>query len=101
MCSYSMIANDWTKRIGEKYPPFQPYVDGTSTQYIYPQVTKEEFDALKKEMEAIKKLLKAAKIYDEEVGLGGCETESKIQLLRDLAEHLGVDLSDAIPDHLA
>ena len=98
MCAYSMIADDWTRRIGDK---FAPLTQPNFTQWITNGITREEFDALKEEVKSLKKFLKAAKIYDEETGAGGCETESKIALLKQIAEALGVDLSDALPAHLS
>ena len=55
-------------------------------------VSREEFDALKKEMEELKKLLKAAKEYDEKTGQPDCHMDEKVELIKKIAELVGVDL---------
>ena len=42
----------------------------------------------------MKDLLKAAKIYDEKNGEPNCEMESKIAKLKEIAQLMGVDLSE-------
>lgn len=49
-------------------------------------------------MKALKKLLKAAKVFDEETGQGGCEQESKIALIRQLMDYVGLEAEDIFPD---
>lgn len=59
-----------------------------------PDVSREEFDALKQEVTELVKLLKAAKIFDEVTGQPDCEMDEKVELIKQLAETLGVDLED-------
>jgi len=95
MCVYSMIGDDWAKRWNEQYPEiFKPVVTGTLN---WPhQVTREEFEALKKEMQELKDLLIQAKKYDEATGQPDCEMEDKVTLIKKMAEFLGVDMGDAV-----
>lgn len=85
MCVVSMIGDDWRNRNFD-----------WSDYFIKPDnsPTREEFEALKKELESLKKLLKAAKIYDEETGQPNCEMDAKVDLIKKLAEIVGVDLED-------
>jgi len=58
------------------------------------EVTKIEFDALKKEVEEMKAILKKAKLYDEQTGQPHCEMEDKVSKLKEIAKLMGVDLSE-------
>lgn len=90
MCIVSMVGdfyNDkWTKGNFASPPVF------------YPPVSREEFDALKREVQDMKELLKRAKVYDEQNGEPDCQMEEKLEVLRKVAEMVGVDLSDVIGD---
>jgi hypothetical protein len=57
-------------------------------------VSRDEFNALKKEVEELKILLLAAKRFDEETGQKNCEVEEKVAFIRQLAEFVGVDVDD-------
>jgi hypothetical protein len=59
-----------------------------------PYISREEFDALKKEVEDMKQLLIKAKIYDEKNNEPNCEIEDKVATLKRIAELMGVDLSE-------
>ena len=59
-------------------------------------VTKEEFEALKKEVLDMKELIKRAIDYDKRNNEPHCETENKIALLKQVAEMVGVDLKDIV-----
>lgn len=65
-------------------------------QQVIPQVTREEFDALRKEVVEMKEMLKRAKAFDEANGSPNCETEEKMDLLRKIAALVGIDLDDVI-----
>jgi hypothetical protein len=104
MCVVSNIGDnfrdDWQKRY-PIYPPLpwqQPYTPvqtGTSyPPFTPPQVTKEEFEDLKKEIEALKGLLVAAKKYDEVSGQKNCEMDDKIAFLKQVGQWIGVDLEE-------
>ena len=75
-----------------KQPDYNQLLNRINTSPI--DVTRVEFEALKKEVEDMKELLKKAKIYDEKNGEPNCEMESKISKLKEIAELMGVDLSE-------
>ncbi len=99
MCMYSMVTTNQFERWPQRFPWVEPIVNPPqpNTWYVRPQPapSREEFDALKAELEALRELLKAAKIYDESTGQPDCEDADKVQILRTLAELLGVDLGEA------
>lgn len=78
------------------YKPQQPQVTPYLPQsaFIPPQVSRDEFENLKREVEEMKSLLKRAKLYDEDNGEPDCEMEDKVAFLRKVAEFVGVDLGD-------
>ncbi len=88
ICVVSMIGDHYSEKWTQT--PF------TYTNSIIPQVSKEEFDALKKDVEEMKALLKRAKIYDIEHGEKDCEMAEKVALLRKMAEFVGVSLEDVL-----
>ena len=81
MCVVSMIGDQWKGNFPTIYPKF-------------PEVTKSEFHTLKKEVEELKKLLIAAKQFDEATGQKDCEMEDKIKFIKQVADSVGVDLSE-------
>lgn len=95
MCSFSMISDHYHDRWHENlptqwmYPPSQtlPITDGPSQA---------EFDALKAEVENLKALLIRAKEYDAATGQPDCEKDEKVELVRKVAQLVGVDLSDVL-----
>ena len=100
MCVYSMVADDWSKRIYPQYPWVQPFINPSAPPFRYPPFpapSQDDFDALRREVESLKKLLKAAKIYDEETGQPDCETDEKIDTLKRVAKLLDIDLNDVLP----
>lgn len=81
MCVVSMIGDQWRGNFPTMYPTF-------------PEVSKLEFEALKKEVQELKKLLIAAKQFDEVTGQKDCEMEDKIKFIKEIADAVGVDLSE-------
>lgn len=71
MCAVSAIGDMFRDKYRYRFP-----------QASYTNVTREEFEALKKEMEEIKELLKAAKKFDEKTGQPDCEMDDKIDFMR-------------------
>lgn len=108
MCVVSNIGDYWKDRLPDQYPwinphitpltPTGPQTGGSHTFTIGPGVTQQQFDELKKEMEELKQLLKAAIKFDEKTNQPHCEQEEKIQLIRKVAELVGVDMKDVFPD---
>lgn len=99
MCTVSNLGDGWTKDVPQRYPwvypnatPNQP--SGTTTINFTPQVSRDEFLALKREVEELRKLLLAAKAFDEATGQPDCEVDEKVELIKKIAEIVGVDLGD-------
>jgi hypothetical protein len=80
----SIISEGWA-------PPHTPNV-WTTTTTNFPEVSRVEFDALKRELESLKVLLTAARKYDAETGQKDCQKDEKVALLRKLAAFVGVEL---------
>lgn len=101
MCTVSSIGDNWNKRWPEQYPWVDPLIQPGQQPPVKwpleippPQVTRQEFDALKKELEELKTLLKAAQKFDEVTNQPHCEHEDKVATLKKIAEMMGVDLED-------
>lgn len=101
MCSVSMVADHYAdkwrqQQIIPQMPgityPFSPGAAG----YPVPAVSRQEFDTLKHDVEEMKAILKRAKAYDEANNEPDCEIEEKMDLLRKVAQMVGVDLDDVI-----
>lgn len=88
MCTVSMIGDHFSEKW--KQPPYQQIFTNI------PDVSREEFEALKKEVEEMKALLKRAKEYDEKNNEPNCEIEEKMAMLRKFADAVGIDLDDVI-----
>jgi hypothetical protein len=111
MCTVSNIGDGYRDNFAPRWPgilppngwpvqptgvpyPAQPSIPGQPVQVFTPAVSKEEFEALKKEVEELKQLLKAAKKFDEETGQPDCHMDDKVEFIKKLAEYVGVDLED-------
>ena len=89
MCTVSMIGDGWRQQFPERWPnyPLQQLP-------AIPEISRIEFDALKKEMEELKKLLEAAKKFDDATGQPNCEMEDKVALIKNIARAVGVNMDD-------
>ena len=100
MCVVSMIGDHYKDRLFPYEPYTFPYrtttTNGDVSEWFKPQVSKEEFEALKKEVENMKELLKRAKLYDEKNNEPDCEIEEKMVFLRRIAELVGINLDEVI-----
>lgn len=76
MCSVSMVTDDW------------------KNNYWYPDILQTPIRS-----EELKKELKKARQQDIEDGAPDCEMKKSVNLLKKLAEHLGVDLEDVFEGH--
>lgn len=88
MCVVSMVGDFYRDRFVLEQPHWQNIVSNP--------VSRDEFDALKREIETMKALLIKAKQYDDERGERNCETDEKFDLLRKIADAVGVDLEDVL-----
>ena len=87
MCTVSMIVDYQTR---EWFP------DTPTITIEDPAITnlKYRVSDLEKEIFELKRLLEAAKLYDKNTGQPDCEMKEKVEILRRIAEEVGVDLSD-------
>lgn len=92
MCAYSAIVDNWRENVPDRYPNTFPPQAPLSWPVIA-EVSRAEFDALKREVEELKTLLEAAKKFDAATGQPNCEMEEKVELLRRVADHLGIVLN--------
>lgn len=90
MCVVSMVGDYYS----EKWKVSPP---GYVGPLLIPNVaTKQDLEELKKEVIDMKELLKKAIEYDKKNNQPHCETEEKIELMRKVAEMVGVDLNDVL-----
>lgn len=97
MCFVSFVGDSYSQTFPHRWPGMAPYVQPnlpTITITQQPEVNREEFEALRKEIEELRLLLIAAKHFDEVTGQPDCEMDEKVDLIRRLAELVGVDLDD-------
>lgn len=102
MCTVSMVGDHymdiWKDRWPQRHPvnPYGPAVPMPTTMPTVivspPEVTRAEFDELKRQVAEMVALLKRAKKYDEDNNEPDCELEDKMNFLRDVARRVGVDL---------
>ncbi len=95
MCVLSMVGDHYSDKWREPYREFIQPVQWSPT-YTIPQVSREEFDALKTQVEELVALMKRAKRYDADNHEPDCETDEKMAVLRQVAKLVGVDLDKAI-----
>ena len=95
MCVVSNIGDNYRDNFQPRWPnvPIQPTIYPNQTIPLLP-VSREEFEALKKEVEELKVLLKAAKKFDEQTNQPDCHMDDKVDFIKKLAEFVGVDLED-------
>lgn len=97
MCVVSMVGDFYDdKWKGQPWYPPTTSVTPSVRIVVPPPITREEFDALKREVQDMKELLKRAKEYDERNGEPDCEIDEKMEKLRKVAELVGVSLDDVL-----
>lgn len=108
MCAVSYMGDYWKDQFPKKHPwvnpgyPMQPAAPMPGIDAPIPTITlppvetvkKEDFEALRKEVMELKELLKAAIKYDKETGEPDCHMDEKIELIKQVAKYVGVDLKD-------
>jgi len=82
-------------------PNQQPYIPDPKktdelilSKLFQREVTRQEFDDLKKEVEEMKKILTLAAEYDKRNNEPHCEMEQKVDLLKKMAGLFGISLDD-------
>jgi hypothetical protein len=114
MCVVSMVGDDFTNRIGndDLWKKFVTPYEQQSNQGLHKKMadpltvnpitlnlglaTQEDLNILRREIEQLKQLLKRALKYDEDNNEPHCETDAKIALIKQIAEALGVDLTEVL-----
>ena len=95
MCSVSMVMDDWSSKTWPSImPDVQPWTNPPQI-VINPQ----EFNKLKQEVEELKKQLKEARAKDIAENAPDCKMKESAELIKLLAEKLGVDLEDILDGH--
>lgn len=100
MCSVSMVGDYYRDTFPQR--PYWPAIQSTTLPAVpsvilqQPSISREEFDALKRDVEDMKELLRRAKAYDEANGEPDCEIDEKMVLLKKIAAVVGVDLDDVL-----
>jgi hypothetical protein len=92
----SNIGDEWQDRW--QRPNYIPSTTGTASEPVvnwkFSNISREEFEALKKDVEELKRLLINAKELDEITGQPDCEMEEKVELIKRIAKEVGVDLEE-------
>lgn len=83
MCVVSMVGDHYRDKWQDQW---------LNPNRIIPGPSQQDFDALKKEVQDLKELLKRAKKYDRDNGEPDCEVDEKMDLLRKVAQKVGVNL---------
>lgn len=93
MCVVSMVGDHYSDKF--QNPTYNwPVTNSLPGMTLNVGASKEEVEALRKEVREMKALLVRAKLYDEQNNEPNCEMESKVALLKKIAELVGVDLSE-------
>lgn len=103
MCVVSMIGDHYHDKF-KQWPGIgtDPYQSpgggiGPNQTIVMPSpISRQEFDDLKRDVLEMKELLKRAKEYDERNNEPDCEVEDKMEVLRQVARLVGIDLDDVI-----
>ena len=114
MCAVSFIGDDWRRRRGRDYEPWIWPHPSIPNEPVFPpdfyppqkeitlpnnkKVTREEFNALKKEIEELKEELEKARQQDVDNGEPDCEMDDKVRLIKELAKLVGIDMQGIFPN---
>lgn len=109
MCVVSAMGDHYDKQ----FDPFKRYIPPHNPIPSFPdpipqnpfdwtkafinQVSRLEFEELKRQVEDMKKILKVAVEYDKSNNEPHCEIETKVRVLKEIAKLVGVDLNDVFP----
>lgn len=92
MCVVSMIGDHYRDKWIDRWPSI-PSWPAHSTEL---PISRAEFDELKRDVQELKELLKRAKEYDERNGEPDCEIDEKMNLLKQVAKLVGVNLDEIL-----
>lgn len=90
MCVVSMVGDFAQDRWPREFPWTVKPLTGEDFKPL--EVSRAEFDALKREVEMVKELLEKAKLYDQRTNQPNCEIAEKIELLKRVADLVGVEI---------
>ena len=101
MCFVSMVGDHYRDMWKERpwYPPGPAAPMPDRVPIVIqgpPEISRAEFDELRRQVAEMKELLKRAKKYDEDNGEPDCEIDEKMDLLRRVAKMVGISLDDVI-----
>lgn len=91
MCVVSMVG-DFAKDRWPKQYPWTVVTLPSGESWLPKEVNRAEFEALKREVEMLKELLERAKVYDQVNNEPNCEMADKIELLKRVANLVGVEI---------
>ena len=94
MCVVSMIGDGWSRQLPERWPNIPWQTRSPSQQSTFPEVSRAEFEALRKEIQELKALLLAAKKFDAATGQPECQKDEKVSLIKGIAKAVGVDMDE-------
>ena len=94
MCVVSSVGDRYTSDFPQLWPQ-QPW------KQSQPEISRSEFEELKRQVEEMRRELIDAKRQDEAEGNPDCEMEDKVALLKEIAKVVGVDLSEVWPEEEA
>ena len=95
MCVASMIGDHYGDKF-RQWPTYDPIIQTPVVVHMPPEITRAEFEQLKRDVTEMKELLRKAKDYDERNNEPECEVDEKMDLLRKVAKLVGIDLDDVI-----
>lgn len=99
MCTYSYVGDHWQYPVVPQPIQWPPYPAPTTTfKWNVGEVTRKEFDELKKNFEDLLTVLKLARVTDALMGHPDCEVADKIARIREFAKFVGLEgeLEDAL-----
>lgn len=100
MCVVSMIGDHFHDKWNTPYNQniIKEIEIWRNSNFPKPNVTREEFDNLKKEVLDMKELLKKAFDYDKKNNEPNCEIEEKIATLKRVANLFGIDINTILKE---
>jgi hypothetical protein len=101
MCVVSNVGDDWSRRsTWPQWPEQIPFPTPTPspTPISIIGVSRQEFDALKRQVEEMKRQLEKARAQDIREGNPDCEMEEKVSVLKQIAKAFDIELKEIFPE---